>query len=292
MAECDAASSMEVPRSIEGVVLSPIRSANKTRKKRKKKKKKKKRPNSDPISSDDESVDFGLPILYESNTANSFNPKRNASTSESHISTPQEVLRRRLIEKDGYEAAQIDQAMEEMWERGMQFDEYESVVCYLQSGYTQMLCEAATASTTSTSGLSISMTTEEEEVDLASQSHNETFSLEESIEKDEGVATTVASNGGIPTVIEDKDCEREKDHEEEAKDQQQQATEEEYIEEPTRPTMATKLDTVASFENLTDAIFALTQWVKKAASDEEVRKNDAFCEKPSFVSTVGCFALL
>jgi hypothetical protein len=33
-----------------------------------------------------------------------------------------------------------------------------------------------------------------------------------------------------------------------------------------------KLDTVAGFENLNDAIFALGQWVKQAAKEEEVRK--------------------
>ena len=101
MSECNVASSMEVPRSIEGVVLSPIRSANKPRRKRKKKKKKKKRPNSEPLSSDDESLEFLLPLRYETNKTNSFQPKSNASSGESHISTPQDILRQRLIEKEG-----------------------------------------------------------------------------------------------------------------------------------------------------------------------------------------------
>ena len=40
---------------------------------------------------------------------------------------------------------------------------------------------------------------------------------------------------------------------------------------PKRPTsMASKLDVVAGFENLTDAAFALTEWVVKAAKPEEV----------------------
>ena len=291
MSECDVASSMEVPRSIEGVVLSPIRSVNKPRRKRKKKKKKKKkkRPNSEPLSSDDESLEFLLPLRYETNKTNSFQPKITTSSGESHISTPQDVLRQRLIEKDGYEATQIEQAMEEMWERGMPFDEYESVICYLQSGYAPTLCGAATASTTSTSGLSISMTTEEEEVDLASHSQNESFSLEESVEKEEGPTTNIALNGDIPTVIKENDCEKD---EEEPKEPQQESNLEEYIEEPTRPTMATKLDTVASFEILTDAIFALTQWVKKAASKEEVRRRNVLRVKPSFFRTVDHFALL
>ena len=36
-------------------------------------------------------------------------------------------------------------------------------------------------------------------------------------------------------------------------------------------TMIEKLDMVADFENLNDAVFALTEWVSKAAKPQEVR---------------------
>ena len=283
--DCDEASSMEVPRSIEGVVMSNSGSSTtKPRKKRKKKKKKKKkRASSEPVSSDDESVDFGLHIKKEADVVkNNTTQQNNAPSGASNISTPQEVLRRRLIENDGYDAAQVERAMEEMWDKGMAFDEYESIVCYMTKCDSQTI--AATASTVSASLYSVS-TKSEEEVDLdtgiSTHSENECLSLEEPEEKEEEITAIAASNGDSSTSHDDgekSDCKEEEEEEENYKEEEhnEEANEGQSVGKSAPACsfakMARKLDMVASFECLTDAIFALTQWVKKAASNEEVRR--------------------
>jgi hypothetical protein len=47
---------------------------------------------------------------------------------------PAVLLRRQLIEKEGFDEGQIDKAMEEMWDQQLPYDEYESVLKYLKSG--------------------------------------------------------------------------------------------------------------------------------------------------------------
>lgn len=272
-----APSSLEVPRSTEGVVLNDNKSANtKPRRRRKKNKKKKKKHASESISSDEESGDFGITIQKELNTTKKSSGRRhNGPSWASNISTPQEVLRRRLIENDGYEASQVEQAMEEMWDKGLSFDEYESVILYLQSGDGKTLCGSATASTASNSVLSVStIVCEEHMAEISSHC------LKERLEEPEGRETVeiVDTSEGI-FVLQD-DCEEKKAEEEQQQIEEASADKEneketaDKAEAPVRKTvtMAMKLDTVASFENLTDAIYALTEWVKKAASKEEVRK--------------------
>lgn len=237
---------------------------------RRKKKKKKKKPASKKLASDssDESVDFGIPIHKEHHITN--RGQRNSAPS-SHISTPQEVLRRRLIENDGYEASQVEQAMEEMWDKGLSFDEHDSVIRFLRSEKT--LYGAGTcASTASNSVLTVS--TNEFEVDMADHSsHFLNESLEEPEEKgEETTLSFAAANGDIPIHLDER-LENNEDFEKaEEEEENEKEPEEEAAPAKTPATIAMKLDTVASFENLTDAIFALTEWVKKAASKDDVRR--------------------
>jgi len=257
--------------------LTDNKSANTKPRRRRRKKKKKKKPASEPISSDEESGDFGIPIQKELNTTKkSSGPRNNAPSGVSNMSTPQEVIRRRLIENDGYEASQVEQAMEEMWDKGLSFDEYESVVRYLRSGDGKALYGAATASTASNSVLSVSTNDAEEYMaEISSHSLNESLEGPEEKENldidDTSEDIRFAQDDSLQDNCEEKN---EEEIEEEAVEEENEKELEE--EAPVRKpvTMAMKLDTVALFENLTDAIYALTEWVKKAARKEEF---EIFC---------------
>jgi len=252
----------------------------KIRRKRRKRKKKKKTSSGqstvlrsddgDYSSEDDDSDNFVRTIAVKNgnndsrkNKTNKNNLIGNAPSGASNLSTPQEILRRKLIESDGYEGSQIDQAMEEMWEKGMAYDEYESVINYLQVG----VC-GTTASTASNSVISVSTKAEEgnEEADTT-ETQNRAFRLLETTHNGEDtkvLATKKSDDGG--TQIENDD-------EEECDSVIEESTESSTNPSPSTSIMK-KLDIVAGFENLTDAIFALTQWVEQAASDEEI---DLFC---------------
>ena len=151
--------------------------------------------------------------------------------------------------------------MEEMWEKGMPYDEYESVISFLQKGSC-----ATTASTSSNSDISEEIS---DDVDFA------TTELTSNVELDlEGETNTYEESESSNN--EDNINTQEDDEEEEVDGKEEQDNEESSEPATTRPrpTMIMKLDTVAGFENLTDAVFALTQWVKQAASEEEVRSNE------------------
>ena len=256
--------------SLEEVTPSVnLAGTGKTRRKRRKKKKKKKKTkassgqstaatneNEDYSSDDDDGENFvRATVVKNGNYKNKKNLIRNAPSGTSNLSTPQEILRRKLIESDGYEASQIDRAMEDMWEKGMAYDEYDSVIYYLQGG----VC-GTTASTASNSVITVSTKAEEgnEEADIT-VTQNRDFGLLETT--DNGEDTTVVAT----TKTDVGDTQDEKDD----------SVIEESAESPTNSSpsvsITKKLDIVAGFENLTDAIFALTQWVMQAANDEEVR---------------------
>jgi len=277
MPDADVASALEeVPPSIDGGT------AKSRRKRPKKKKKKKKRDTEQPTDDiDDGSIDDEISgnfvVNSRANSKNNGNKNvaRNAQNGASNISTPQELLRRRLIETDGYEAALVERTMEKMWEKGMPYDEYDSVINYLQSGGC-----GTTASTTSNSVLSVSTKAEKgaEDVEISApelgpSSPNEGLGLDTA---ENGEMTAVTANGDIGTA---------RDDEEEAVDGVDEEPDEPESPPNPKASMVNKLDMVARVENLTDAIFALTQWVKQAAKKEEI---ELFCraEKTSALPTV------
>lgn len=278
-------SDYDIPPTIDDPVVSTSSTtATKPRRKRKKKKKKKKTAVSEPSidndssDDDDDDGDFGIVINNKDNVNSNHKTTRNKTKTASNISTPQELLRRRLIEIDGYEATQVDQAMEDMWDKGIRYDEYDSVVHYLSqllymSQQLQLLqtsdghgiCGTTTACTASYSNSVLTASTqeaEEEEKDSTAMRLDDDGQLLQ-----DGFLETTTDPTNVEETIndaqedgkEEEQCEREDDEESAAPTPQQSVT------------MMMKLETVAGFENLTDAIFALGQWVKRAAKDEEVR---------------------
>ncbi|OEU09266.1 hypothetical protein FRACYDRAFT_248602 [Fragilariopsis cylindrus CCMP1102] len=261
---------------------------------------------------DDTSSDGGFGVQNNNNNNNNSEGKSKNNVSNgagrAKILTPQEIIRNQLIDCDGYEPIRIDVAMGEMWDKGLSYDEYQAVLHYLQQG--------SGSGSGSSSGIDHIITThEEEEVGtMTTEEHHggsSSSSTMPSQQLDNGSVTVSSSdtrdtnnrnnnhddnviiisssnnsNDTSSQIGEDDDAaddEEEEEEEEEVASQQSSQTLTEKQKPPT--SMASKLDMVARFENLTDAIFALTQWIKKAATFAEIEE---LCraEKTSALPTV------
>lgn len=152
------------------------------------------------------------------------------------ILTPQESLRQSLM-AEGFVAEEIDQAMETMWDKGLAYDEYEAIKKFLEIGDV--------------------LDDDDEEDDGANG------------EKDAGdhntvqtVSTEDAAGEGESSAGGDDDTDT-------------KSSNSTTIASPSRksPSMAEKLDMVARANKVTDAIFALNQWITKAAKPHEVSKS-------------------
>lgn len=78
----------------------------------------------------------------------------NTAANKNKLSSPQEILRHRLIETDGYEARRVDKVMEQMWEKELPFDDYEFVLRCLEVGFSDsppLLAEDISLSSTTPS---------------------------------------------------------------------------------------------------------------------------------------------
>jgi hypothetical protein len=145
---------------------------------------------------------------------------------------PTMLLRNKLVEKGGFNQGQIDKAMEEMWDRQLPYDEYESVLKYLKSGasaFAQVQAQVQAAPSQTPKAAAVKEAAAPE--------------LESEVEEEED------SPVEEPEEVEESTT----------SDQQPQMS------------MASKLDMVAGFENFTDGAFALTEWVSKVAKPHEVR---------------------
>lgn len=262
----------------------------KSRRKRRKKKKKKSGNNStagsvDGRSEDDSSYDDAF--LSPSKTRNNKNGDANhtTTTAASVMSTPQEIARHRLIEEDGLEANRVDSAMEEMWNKGLPYDDYGAVLSYLMEDISETIEEPNTNFSAPTL---VSVSTHKADEEMASATETTELDSDPAHPDSPRMMCTsddkVTENGDTPIPTEETNGEKNNtdndtiEKEEEGPDDddeyEYESVDEYEDESPAAPpaTMAEKLDIVAGFENLTDAIFALTQWVNKAAKLEDVEE--------------------
>jgi hypothetical protein len=141
------------------------------------------------------------------------------------------VKLRNGLQSEGFSTAQIDKAMEKMWNNDLAYDKYDAVLEYLKSGGKEK----------SSGGVEETKETEDE-----------------------------PQNGNGNTVKPDLVEGNSRTKEEPSKTKP-------VPKKPSKPaaptTMATKLDMVAGFEYLSDAIFAMTEWIIKAAKPHEVSDN-------------------
>jgi hypothetical protein len=142
---------------------------------------------------------------------------------------PHSVLRNRLV-GEGFSVAQVDQAMEEMWDKNLVYDDFQTVLAYLKSEKTGPKDDESEG--TNTGGIA-----SEKKDEIDSKKSVGTASVEKA-EQDTLEPTTVEKAKSIKPA-------------------------------PTM-TLEQRLETVSNFENLTDAIFALTEWINKAAKPREV----------------------
>jgi hypothetical protein len=138
-------------------------------------------------------------------------------------------LRNGLL-SEGFSTAQIDNAMDEMWNNDLAYDEFDAVLKYLKSG-----------GKVKSSGVE-----ETKEADDEPQNGN-TVKPDSMVEGNSKTKEEPNKTKPVPK-------------------------------KPSKPsaptTMATKLDMVAGFESLSDAIFAMTEWIIKAAKPHEVSDNN------------------
>ena len=182
---------------------------------------------------------------------------------ERNALNPQVQLRNSLL-KQGFTAEQIDDAIEEMWEMDLQIDDMSQVMKYLDSKsnktspiqvQVQQLDDEpmAVASTSTTAGL-----------EKDTQEETKTFSTAE---------TTSHNGSGGDVTYDDSKYEEEPQQllEPRAALSVQLTTTNARHKAATPPLdIASKLDLVADYENLTDAAFALSEWISQAADTEEV----------------------
>lgn len=145
----------------------------------------------------------------------------------------QDILRKSLALK-GFSLDEIDDAIIEMWDKELPYDDFDAVLAFLErnngSG-VQVLVDTSRDDT------------EKNQPEETDDSTNNDPSTEDSTENEQG------ENGKI----------NHSDSKHEA--------------EPAAPpamTIQEKLDMVARYESLSDSIYALSQWISKAAKPQEV----------------------
>jgi hypothetical protein len=150
--------------------------------------------------------------------------------------TPQECLRQSLIGQ-GFTAEEIDHAMEIMWDKGLAYDEFDAVFKFLR------FCG-----------------------DMVEE-NDEGSAHEEKEPGDQGTVQTVSTEdaAGEGESMSNSPSLQDQDDDTESASKLSTST-------ARRTTMAEKLDMVARADKVTDAIFAITQWINKAAKPHEVRR--------------------
>ena len=147
----------------------------------------------------------------------------------------------------GYTQNEIDKGMEDMWNLGMKYDELDSVTMFLEDKRHESL---------------VQQDIEEDDVVVVTETN----------EKDEG------GDGGEEVTSEKDEDLLSADTTNNTPEATTSVTEDDVINEDVpasaspEPTMdlISKLEVVSDFENLQDALFALSEWVNKAAKSHEV----------------------
>jgi len=197
-------------------------------------------------------------------TASTNTTKTKTNTNTNNILTPQEILR-------------IDKAMGELLDQGVPYDEYNAVLNYLQSSERRSTDVSIT--------VGVKAADVDVDVDIEDGRNNSKEVDTKVTEPELSSPSSQPSEGGGGS---DKDKEQDINNGDVITFQNSNEDEEEKEEsQPTKSpiTMTTRLAMVAEFEDLTDAILALTQWVKKAATLEEI-EDLCRAEKTSALSTI------
>jgi len=193
-------------------------------------------------------------------TASTNTTKTRTKSNKNNILTPQEILR-------------IDKMMGEMLDKGLPYDEYNAVLNYLQSSESR------------SSDVIITVGVKAVDVDVDIDGRNNIKEVDTKVTEPELSSPSQPSEGGGS----DKDTEQDNNNGDvitfKNSNEDEDEKEEESQQTKSPITMTTRLAMVAEFEDLTDAILALTQWVNKAAKLEEI-EDLCRAEKTSALSTI------
>eukprot|EP00980_Cylindrotheca_fusiformis_P007065 scaffold1482_cov120-Cylindrotheca_fusiformis.AAC.7 len=148
-------------------------------------------------------------------------------------------LRNDIVSKEGYTTTQVDKAMEEMWNQNLAYDEYDQVLHYLKTGgqHHHHPAKAAETAPVAVPSRSVEETKEIEVEDAAPVVSDRNVDDEPMTAKEKMKNESVVAES-LPTTV--------------------------------PKSMAAKLDMVAGFESLSDAIFAMTEWINTAAKPNEL----------------------
>jgi len=162
-------------------------------------------------------------------------PKQQQPKNTQEALNPHIKLRNDLLSL-GYTQIEIDKGMEEMWNLGMKYDELDSVTMFLENKRH------------------VVQDVEEDVVVVENIKDEGDGVIEEVSEKDEVLSADTSNNTPAATTSVAED-----DNEDVAASTPEQTMD-----------LISKLEVVSDFENLQDALFALSEWVNKAAKSHEL----------------------
>ncbi|KAG7344350.1 hypothetical protein IV203_022358 [Nitzschia inconspicua] len=216
----------------EVTVIRTKRKRNRPKKKNNNKNKKDPSKSSDAKDNDSITVGSDSDVSPRVSQVNESSTTRPATT----ILTPQESLRQSLITQ-GFSVHDIDQAMEKMWDNGLAYDQYDAVLTFLQTG-GQILDDKEEGD-----GRNV-------EKEIGDQATVQTASTDDAAEEAESMSNSAAGD--------DDDVDVESTSKASPSFR--------------KTSLAEKLNMVARADKVTDAIFALTQWITKAAKPHELEE--------------------
>lgn len=189
--------------------------------------------------------------------ANASNGAGNLANNSSAALNPHEKLCNDLVRK-GYSLPEIENALEEMWNLGMQYDDFSAVLAYLEAKRAQKEADAEREAAAQVAADAVENASESTPASTAASGSVESDELEENPEAEKWEEQESEEASSVPES-------------ETAPAAPSSLSGSESQFQPLD--LASKLDVVAKFEILYDAVFALAEWVNKAAKPEQVRQN-------------------
>ena len=207
-------------------------------------------------------------------------------------------LRSELV-KLGFELADVDKAMEDMWNQQLDYTDFDAVLGFIENAGINSGSSGNSSGSVNGNGIGIGIGIEEKELDPPAAPDTvvtvESFSspsspscsgkgppdaTEEPVEMAAVVSEPVAVTVAVETVVVAVEpIEIESSRPEESADVDVDVdvdVEERKMKPRVKPfELSSKLDIVANSENLTDGIIALTEWVVKAATPPQVSYSDS-----------------
>lgn len=163
------------------------------------------------------------------------------------VLNPHEKLCNNLAFK-GYSRSEIETALEEMWNFGMQYDSYDAALAYLEGKKAQKEADAMKEANSEKEAVVERRPESQPEVpeEASAEAEAPPAKSKTAAENNWGESETESESEKAPASASDSES-------------QPQATD-----------LASKLDVVANFPVLYDAIFALAEWATKAAKPHEL----------------------